>query len=113
MKKEKTGGRTKGVPNIKTEQVRQLGKDLKEEAIIPLLKYFILNIEPENKELKQAWLTRLIYNVKPEVALYFLGNLINYAVPKLKSTTVDVNANVTEKTIEDTLAELSAENELQ
>lgn len=50
--------------------------------------------------------------LEPKERIAISEKLMQYVMPKMQSTAVDLNATVTEKTIEDKLAQLAGENDL-
>lgn len=108
MKGKKTGGRKKGTPNKQTEINAALGYNLHKDGIVPLLQYLMFGGSIPT-QIEQGEIIRLIANVKGEAALAFIEKLMQYAIPKMQSATIDLTATVEEKTIEETLCELSEE----
>lgn len=89
---KKTGGRKKGTPNKSTT----LGK----EVIISLLSDYA------NSGLMTADFAAL----DPKDRLVIAERLMQYTMPKMQSTAVDITTGDREKTIEDRLAELAGED---
>ena len=90
---KKTGGRTKGTPNKST----MLGK----EIIVSLL------AEYSNSGL----MTSDFMALDPKDRLVIAERLMQYTMPKMQATAIDLTAGDREKTIEDRLAELAGEDE--
>lgn len=106
MKGQKTGGRAKGTPNKQTQINNTLGHNLQKDGVVPLLQYLMFGGQiPE--QIKDSEMLSLIRQVKPESALFFIEKLMQYVIPKMQSTTVDLTANADEHTIEDKLEALS------
>lgn len=90
---EKHGGRQKGTPNKMTTKTRE---------IIFKITSDYYNSEDFNKDLKE---------LESKDRLWIMEKLLNYSVPKLQSTIVELTSE-TEKTIEDQLKELAKNNEI-
>jgi hypothetical protein len=90
---EKIGGRQKGTPNKITVKTRE---------IIFKITSDYYNSEEFSKDLKE---------LESKDRLWIMEKLLNYSVPKLQSTTVELTSE-TEKTIEEQLKELAKNNEL-
>lgn len=90
---KKTGGRKKGTPNKAT----MLGK----EVIVSLLSDY------SNSGLMASDFMAL----DPKDRLVIAGRLMQYTMPKMQATAIDLNTGEKEKTIEDRLAELAGEDE--
>jgi len=110
MKGQKTGGRKKGSLNRQTVINNTIGYNLQKDGIVPLLQYVMFGGEVPT-QIKKGNIVQLLEIVKPECALLFVEKLLQFAVPKMQSTTIDLNATVSEHTIEDELLQLSAEAE--
>ena len=89
----KTGGRQKGVPNKATV----LGKD----AIVGLLADY------SNSGLMSSDFSAL----DPKDRLAIAEKLMQYVMPKMQSTALDISSGERKKTIEDTLAELAGDED--
>ena len=87
-KRKKYGGRTKGTPNKVTADMRATIKGLLDEY-------------SGSGKMSSDFLT-----LNPKDRLMVAEKLMQYAIPKLQATTIDVSENA-QKTIEDTLLELS------
>ncbi len=90
---KKTGGRKKGTPNKAT----MLGK----EVIVSLLSDY------SNSGLMASDFMAL----DPKDRLVIAERLMQYTMPKMQATAIDLNTGEKEKTIEDRLAELAGEDE--
>jgi hypothetical protein len=90
---KKTGGRKKGTPNKAT----MLGK----EVIVSLLSDY------SNSGLMASDFMAL----EPKDRLVIAERLMQYTMPKMQATAIDLNTGEKEKTIEDRLAELAGEDE--
>ena len=90
---KKTGGRKKGTPNKSTT----LGK----EGIVSLL------ADSSNSGL----MTSDFMALDPKDRLVIAERLMQYTMPKMQATAIDLNTSDKEKTIEDRLAELAGEDE--
>ncbi len=88
---KKTGGRQKGTPNKST----MLGK----AAIVELLTDY------SNSGLMSSDFAA----IEPKERLTIAEKLMQYVMPKMQSTSIDINSEEKKKTIEDTLVELSGE----
>jgi len=86
--KPKIGGRTKGTPNKVTADMRATIKSLLDEY-------------SGSGKMSDDFLT-----LDPKDRLMVAEKLMQYAIPKLQATTIDVSEHA-QKTIEDTLLELS------
>lgn len=89
----KTGGRKKGTPNKSTT----LGK----EVIVSLLTDYA----------NSGLMTADFMALEPKDRLVIAERLMQYTMPKMQSTAVDLSAGDREKTIEDRLSELAGEEE--
>lgn len=89
----KTGGRKKGTPNKSTA----LGK----EVIVSLLSDYA----------NSGLMTADFMALEPKDRLVIAERLMQYTMPKMQSTAVDLSAGDREKTIEDRLSELAGEEE--
>lgn len=89
----KTGGRKKGTPNKSTT----LGK----EVIVSLLSDYA----------DSGLMTADFMALEPKDRLVIAERLMQYTMPKMQSTAVDLSAAGREKTIEDRLSELAGEEE--
>lgn len=109
MKGKKTGGRTKGTLNKQTCLNQTIGHNLQKDGIIPLLQYVMFggDIPPQ---LRQGQLVSLLSAVEGKDALSFVEKLMQYVVPKMQSTSIDLTATNANKTIEDTLGKLAEES---
>lgn len=87
----KTGGRQKGTPNKSTV----LGKS----AISQLLADYS----------NSGLLASDFASIDPKDRLYIAEKLMQYIIPKMQSTSVDISSSDSSHTIEDTLAALSDE----
>ncbi len=90
---KKTGGRKKGTPNKATT----LGK----EVIVTLLADYS----------ESGLMTSDFMALDPKDRLLIAEKLMQYTMPKMQSTAVDITAGDREKTIEERLAELAGEEE--
>lgn len=90
--KRKTGGRQKGTPNIAT----QLGKS----AISELLADYS----------SSGLMASDFAQLTPRDRLLIAERLMQYTIPKMQATTVDLNTPDDTRTIEETLAELARED---
>lgn len=90
---KKTGGRRKGTPNKATT----LGK----EVIISLLSDY------SNSRL----MTSDFMALDPKDRLVIAEKLMQYTMPKMQATAIDISSGDKEKTIEDRLAELAGDDE--
>lgn len=88
----KTGGRKKGTPNKSTT----LGK----EVIVSLLSDYA----------NSGLMTSDFEALDPKDRLVIAERLMQYTMPKMQSTAVDITTGDREKTIEDRLAELAGED---
>lgn len=87
-KRKKYGGRTKGTPNKVTADMRATIKSLLDEySGSGMMSSDFLNLDGKDR-------------------LMVAEKLMQYAIPKLQATTIDVSEQA-QKTIEDTLLELS------
>lgn len=91
----KTGGRQKGTPNKAT----MLGKS----AIVELLADY------NNSGLMASDFATL----DPKDRLAIAEKLMQYVMPKMQSTSVDITAEQNTKTIEDMLRDLADDNEVE
>ncbi len=91
-KGKKTGGRTKGTPNKST----MLGK----EVIVSLLSDYS----------ESGLMTSDFMALEPKDRLVIAERLMQYTMPKMQSTAVDLSVGEKSKTIEDRLAELAGED---
>lgn len=87
-KRKKYGGRTKGTPNKVTADMRATIKSLLDEYS------------------GSGKMTDDFGRLEPKERLAVAEKLMQYAIPKLQATTLEVSEGAT-KTIEDTLLELS------
>lgn len=92
-KGKKTGGRVKGTPNKATV----LGKTV----IIDLLSEYN----------NSGQMTSDFAELEPKERLIIAERLMQYVLPKMQSTSVDVAMSEKRKTIEDSLAELAREDD--
>lgn len=90
---KKTGGRKKGTPNKST----LLGK----EVIVSLLADYA----------DSGLMTSDFMALDPKDRLTIAEKLMQYTMPKMQSTAVDIASSDRGKTIEDRLAELAGEDE--
>lgn len=90
---KKTGGRRKGTPNKTTT----LGK----EVIISLLSDYS----------NSGLMTSDFMALDPKDRLVIAERLMQYTMPKMQATAIDLTTGDKEKTIEDRLAELAGEEE--
>ena len=90
---KKTGGRKKGTPNKATT----LGK----EVIVTLLADYS----------ESGLMTSDFMALDPKDRLLIAEKLMQYTMPKMQSTAVDITAVDREKTIEERLAELAGEDD--
>lgn len=88
----KTGGRQKGTPNKATV----LGK----EVIISLLSDYA----------ESGLMTKDFMNLEPKDRLVIAEKLMQYTMPKMQSTAVDISTTEHVKTIDDQLAELAGDD---
>ncbi|MDE5629763.1 MAG: hypothetical protein K2I69_09425 [Muribaculaceae bacterium] len=88
---KKTGGRTKGTPNKAT----MLGK----EIIVSLLSDYA----------DSGLMTSDFMALDPKDRLVIAERLMQYTMPKMQSTAIDLNNTDKQKTIEDRLAELASD----
>lgn len=88
----KTGGRKKGTPNKST----MLGK----EVIVSLLSDYS----------NSGLLTSDFMALDPKDRLVIAERLMQYTMPKMQATAIDLSTSESEKTIEDRLAELANDN---
>lgn len=93
MKGQKTGGRKKGTPNKST----MLGK----EVIVSLLADYS----------ESGLMTSDFMALDPKDRLIIAERLMQYTMPKMQATAIDLTTGDQEKTIEDRLAELAGEEE--
>lgn len=92
-KGKKTGGRKKGTPNKSTT----LGK----EVIVSLLADYS----------SSGLMTSDFMALDPKDRLVIAERLMQYTMPKMQATAIDLSTGNQEKTIEDRLAELAGEEE--
>lgn len=92
-KGKKTGGRKKGTPNKSTI----LGK----EVIVSLLSDYS----------NSGLMTSDFMALDPKDRLVIAERLMQYTMPKMQATAIDLTTGDKEKTIEDRLAELAGEEE--
>jgi hypothetical protein len=90
---KKTGGRKKGTPNKSTI----LGK----EVIVSLLSDYS----------NSGLMTSDFMALDPKDRLVIAERLMQYTMPKMQATAIDLTTGDKEKTIEDRLAELAGEEE--
>lgn len=90
---KKTGGRKKGTPNKSSV----LGK----EVIVSLLSDYS----------SSGLMTSDFMALDPKDRLVIAEKLMQYTMPKMQATAIDLNTGDKEKTIEDRLAELAGEDE--
>lgn len=90
---KKTGGRKKGTPNKSTT----LGK----EGIVSLLSDYSIS----------GLMTSDFMALDPKDRLVIAERLMQYTLPKMQATAIDLNTGDREKTIEDRLAELAGDDE--
>ena len=90
---KKTGGRKKGTPNKSSV----LGK----EVIVSLLSDYS----------NSGLMTSDFMALDPKDRLVIAERLMQYTMPKMQATAIDLNTGDKEKTIEDRLAELAGEDE--
>lgn len=88
----KTGGRKKGTPNRST----QLGKQI----ISSLLDDYA----------GSGLMDKDFQSLTPKDRLIIAERLMQYTIPKMQTTTVDINADSADRTIIDRLAELADDN---
>lgn len=88
----KTGGRKKGTPNKST----MLGK----EVIVSLLSDYS----------NSGLLTSDFMALDSKDRLVIAERLMQYTMPKMQATAIDLSTSESEKTIEDRLAELANDN---
>ena len=89
----KTGGRQKGTPNKSTA----LGK----EVIVSLLSDYSAS----------GLMTSDFMELDPKDRLMIAEKLMQYTMPKMQATAIDIATGDKEKTIEDRLAELAGEDD--
>lgn len=89
---KKTGGRKKGTPNKSTT----LGK----EVIVSLLADYS----------NSGLMTSDFMALDPKDRLVIAERLMQYTMPKMQATAIDLNTGDREKTIEDRLTELAGED---
>ena len=90
---KKTGGRKKGTPNKSTA----LGK----EVIVSLLADYS----------NSGLMTSDFLALDPKDRLIIAEKLMQYTMPKMQATAIDLTTGDKERTIEDRLAELAGEDE--
>lgn len=90
---KKTGGRKKGTPNKSTT----LGK----EVIVTLLSDYS----------NSGLMTSDFMALDPKDRLVIAERLLQYTMPKMQATAIDLNSGDKDKTIEDRLAELAGSDE--
>ena len=90
---KKTGGRKKGTPNKSSV----LGK----EVIVSLLSDYS----------SSGLMTSDFMALDPKDRLVIAERLMQYTMPKMQATAIDLNTGDKEKTIEDRLSELAGEDE--
>lgn len=90
--RKKTGGRKKGTPNKATV----LGK----EVIVTLLSDYS----------QSGLMTADFMALDPKDRLVIAERLMQYTMPKMQATAIDINNTEKQKTIEDRLAELAGED---
>ena len=90
---KKTGGRKKGTPNKSTK----LGKE------------FIVSLLADYSE--SGLMTSDFMALDPKDRLIIAERLMQYTMPKMQATAIDLTTGDQEKTIEDRLAELAGEEE--
>lgn len=90
---KKTGGRKKGTPNKSTT----LGK----EVIISLLADYS----------DSGLMTSDFMALEPKDRLVIAERLLQYTMPKMQATAIDLNSSNRDKTIEERLAELAGDDE--
>lgn len=88
---KKTGGRKKGTPNKSTT----LGK----EVIVSLLSDYS----------ESGLMTSDFMALDPKDRLIIAERLMQYTIPKMQATAIDISTGEKEKTIEDRLAELAGD----
>lgn len=89
MKGKKTGGRTKGTPNKTTVMNKRIINSLLADySDSGLMSKDFMELEPKDR-------------------LGIAEKLMQYVMPKMQSTNVDLSVNDEKKTLEDTLADLS------
>ena len=94
MTRKKTGGRQKGSINKTTKVTRTIINEL-------------LTDYQDSGKMSSDFLT-----LEPKDRLMVAEKLMQYVLPKLQSTAVDLTGNNTEITIEQKLIDLSQENEV-
>ena len=92
---KKTGGRKKGTPN----KVSKLGKEFLAEMLCNYSESGLMNED--------------FMELEPKDRLTIAEKLMQYVMPKMQSTSVDLNAASNTRTIEDMLSDLSEENPTQ
>lgn len=90
---KKTGGRTKGTPNKATS----LGK----EVIVSLLSDYS----------DSGLMSSDFMALDPKDRLVIAEKLMQYTIPKMQATAIDITTGDKKETIEDRLAELAGEDE--
>lgn len=90
---KKTGGRKRGTPNKSTS----LGK----EVIVSLL----------NDYAESGLMSKDFMAIEPKDRLVIAERLMQYTIPKMQSTAVDISTADRDKTIEDRLAELAGDDD--
>lgn len=90
---KKTGGRKKGTPNKST----MLGK----EVIVSLLSDYA----------RSGLMASDFMALDPKDRLVIAERLMQYYMPKMQATAIDLSTGEREKTIEDRLAELAGDEE--
>ena len=90
---KKTGGRKKGIPNKST----LLGK----EVIVALLTDYS----------DSGLMTSDFMALDPKDRLIIAEKLMQYTMPKMQATAIDINSADKDKTIEERLAELAGEDD--
>jgi hypothetical protein len=93
MPRQKTGGRKKNVPNKAT----MLGK----EVIVSLIKNYA----------ESGMMSEDFLSLDPKDRLIIAERLMNYTMPKMQSTAVDLAVGDKQRTIEDRLTELAGDDE--
>lgn len=90
---KKTGGRKKGTPNKATT----LGK----EVIVSLLSDYA----------ESGLMSKDFMAIEPKDRLVIAERLMQYTMPKMQSTAVDISTGDKEKTIDDRLVALAGEDD--
>lgn len=104
MKGKKTGGRTKGTPNKTTAAMKDVIKDI--------VSAYMSNEVIDEKNMNERHFAADLARLEPKDRLDAMIKLMAFVTPKPQSVALGLIDGEKKKTIEDTLRELSEENDI-